>query len=54
VDHRADIGVLGEDAVDQPPVGDIALVERMAAASSRLPVTRLSRITGLIPASEQA
>jgi hypothetical protein len=27
VDHRGDIGVLGEDPVDQLAVGDIALVE---------------------------
>ena len=30
VDHRADTGMLGEDAVDQRPVGDVALVEGAA------------------------
>ena len=53
-DDGADIRVLGEDPVDQQAVGDVALIKARPAVYSRLPVTRLSRITGLIPASRQA
>jgi hypothetical protein len=53
VDGDVDVRVLREEAIDQLLVRDVALVEFPPSANSRLPVTKLSRITGAIAVSEQ-